>query len=211
VACTGKASPPFATEGEAMFDLSPLGSVVSINMENSSIMFEIAAASAYGSMLSIEGSSPFMKQRLTHVTLKYVRSTYEEELAQATFRHDIPPPRIGVLVIACHVICCSNITKIEKTTLYQIAAIAVEGLSSKVFSVDEGSRKSDLAPVKKLVLATILKLICVAPTAVSVYFCHLACESHTLPFTLKSTAFTLETDWWKIHGCHRAVEGLCKL
>lgn len=195
-----------------MFDLSPLGSVVSIDVDNSSIVLEIAAASAYGSMLSIEGGSPFMKQRLTHVTLKHVRSTYEEERAQATFGHDIPPPRIGLLVIVCHIICCSNITKIEKTTLYQIAAIAVEGLSSGVFSVDEGSRKSDLAPVKKLVLAAILKLICVAPMAVSLFLIYyLACGSQTLPFTLKSTAFTLDTDWWKTHGCYRAVEGLCKL
>jgi hypothetical protein len=170
VACTGKASPPFATEGEVMFDLSPLGSVASINLENSSIMLEITAASAYGSMLSIEGGSPFMKQRLTHVTLKHVRSTYEEERAQATFDHDIPPPRIGLLVIVCHIICCSNVTKIEKVTLHQIATIAVEGLSSRVFSVDEGSRKFDLASVKKLILAAILKLICVAPAAVSSCF-----------------------------------------
>jgi hypothetical protein len=195
-----------------MFDLSPLGSVVSIDVDNSSIVLEIAAASAYGSMLSIEGGSPFMKQRLTHVTLKHVRSTYEEERAQATFGHDIPPPRIGLLVIVCHIICCSNITKIEKTTLYQIAAIAVEGLSSGVFSVDEGSRKSDLAPVKKLVLAAILKLICVAPMAVSLFLIYYqACGSQTLPFALKSTAFTLDIDWWKTHGCYRAVEGLCKL
>ena len=175
-------------------------------------MLEIAAASAYGSMLSIEGGSPFMKQRLTHVTLKHVRSTYEEERAQATFGRDIPPPRLGLLVIACHIICCSNITKIEKVTLHQIAAIAVEGLSSRVFPVDAGSRRSDLAPVKKVVLAATLKLICVAPTAVSLLFNLLsACESQTEPLTLKSTAFTLDTDWWKTHGCYRAVEGLCKL
>ena len=178
-----------------MFDLSPLASAVSINVENYSIMLEIAAASAYGSMLSIEGGSPFMKQRLTHVTLKHVRSTYEEERAQATSGHDVPPPRVGLLVIACHIICCSNIAKIEKVTLYQIAAIAMEGLSSRVFSVDEGSRKSDLAPVKKLVLAAILKLICVAPTAVCLFFIYfLASESQTLSLTLKSTAFTLATD-----------------
>jgi hypothetical protein len=164
-----------------MFDLSPLDTVVSISEENSSIMLEIAAASAYGSMLSIEGGSPFMKQRLTHVTLKHVRSTYEEERVQATSGHDIPPPRIGLLVIVCHIICCNNISKIEKTTLYQIATIAVEGLSSRIFSVDEGNRKSDFAPVKKLVLAAILKLICVAPTAVSLCFIYsLACASYSI-------------------------------
>jgi hypothetical protein len=158
LACLGKTSVPVEVDF-SKFD--------TVDSESLSTELEIAAASAYGSMLSVEAGSPFMKQRLTHITLKHVRSAFEEERDQAVSGIAVKPPRLGLLAIVCHIVCCSNVQKMESSTLRQLSTIAVEGLSSRVFSVGDSSDKLYLKPMKMLVLASVVKLVSVAPASVS--------------------------------------------
>jgi hypothetical protein len=129
---------------------------------------ELNAASAYGSMLSVDGVKPLMKQRLTHISLKQIKMAYEKERDHARNGETVAAPRVGLLAIVCHVVCSSDVSKIDRSTLHQMATLAVEGLSSKIFLAKTGNEKSapKATAAKNLVLAAILKILCVAPTVV---------------------------------------------
>jgi hypothetical protein len=164
LACEGKSSIPSDKTRDPV-ELSFLSSELAANEA-----IEVASASAYGSMLYAE-AYPLMKQRLTHVALKIIRAAYEEEHARAergqTGNHGFPG--VGLVVIASHIVCSSDISKLEKKALHQLSVITLEALSSRVFPVDE-STTLKFATVRKLVLSSILKLICVAPTSVRTFF-----------------------------------------
>jgi hypothetical protein len=125
---------------------------------------EMTAASSFGSMLSGK-LRPVVRQRLTHIGLQYVHKQYEIETIQATSGENISAPRLGLLVIVCHMICCSDITKMDKAVLHQMVTLALEGLGS-----------CDLLPppAKILILASTLKLISVVPSSVG-QSCKVSC------------------------------------
>jgi hypothetical protein len=162
LASTGKSLLPFSPEGGDRLDFS--------TFDENSLLLQITAASAYGSMLSVDGVKPLMKQRLTHTSLKFIRLAYEEERDHARTGQTVVAPQIGLLAIVCHVICCNDVSKIDRATQHQLATLATGGLSSTLFLSSEGLKGTlpNVSAAKNLVLAAILKLICVAPSSVPV-------------------------------------------
>jgi hypothetical protein len=165
MACTGKSSLPFLSDEEAQ--------LVSSKFDNADVLssLEIAAASAYGSILSVETAKPLMKQRLAHVSLRLIRSAYEEQRDQARSGKTVEELRVGTIAVVCHVVCSTDISKTDKSALQHMATLAVEGLSSSIFLTGDGIARSS-SSAKNLILASVLKLVCVAPTSVSLILEH---------------------------------------
>jgi hypothetical protein len=158
LACAGESRLPFEGEDAPVIKLQDLNST---NLALSETL-KIAAASAYGSMISTAEGPPLAKQRLVHMSQKHIRSTYEKDKTEAMAGHAIPEPEIGLLIIVSHILCSCDLNTIEKNLLQQMTTIEIEGLSSSVFAKVEGG-SSKFTHVKSLVLAAILKLICVVP------------------------------------------------
>lgn len=205
MASTGKSFLPFTPEDGDHLDLSKFDEI-------SSLQLQITAASAYGSMLFVD-LKPLMKQRLTHTSLKFIRSKYEEERDHAMTGQTIKAPQIGLLVIVCHVICCNDISKLDQSTQHLLATLGTEGLSSAVF-LNSGNAKSFVSnnsALKNLVLAAILKLICVAPSSVPV---SLTAPINILSLdrpTLNSYFFFLTVEWVFIDISYGAVACVCSI
>ena len=159
VALAAKTKPvlPFSSESDKYLDLEKFDAV---SVES----LQLAAASAYGSMLSVEGVKPLMKQRLTYASFKYTRSTYEKFRDQAMSGQAVVALDVGLLAVVCHVICCNDLSRIDRTTQHQLAFLVIEGLSS-IPTIPNTENQSS---IKLLVLAAVLKLICVAPSSVPV-------------------------------------------
>ena len=124
---------------------------------------EIAAAAGFGSMLSTE-SMQVTKQRFKHIALKFIREARDVEraLLDSTVNSNSSIDSFGLVAIACHIICNSN--KFEKKMINDLSPIAVNGLSSCFL---EGTEESiGYSATLKLVLASTLKLVCVAPSSV---------------------------------------------
>lgn len=126
----------------------------------------LCAASGYGSMLTDSRliTKPLMKQRLIHASSKYIKAAYEAERSQSPTTADsvtTPPP--GLLVVASHILCISDVTKLDRTTLHQLSTLVVEGLSSPLFLSESTASTSS----KNLVLTAVLKVISLVPTVVN--------------------------------------------
>jgi hypothetical protein len=131
---------------------------------------QIVCASGFGGML-MEGSlKQLMRQRLVHVCLKQINSTYDSERTQALAGVPVSAPSIGVLLIACHVISATDVNKGDSTTTRKLATIAIEGLSSEMFQLSSPAASmfpTQIGRARVFVLSAILKLICVAPASVN--------------------------------------------
>jgi hypothetical protein len=155
VACNGIAQFPFTENTEKEFTLKASA------FENQHTIM-LSAASAYGSMLTDSRVKPLMKQRLMHASSKYIKAAYEAEREQARNSETVTPPPAGLLVVVSHIICISDFSKLDGTTLHQVSTLVVEGLSSSIFHSESKAPTSS----KNLVLAAALKVISVAPTVV---------------------------------------------
>ena len=157
LACVGESRPPLGSTDTQLIKLTE-ATTDAEEIQN----LEIAASSAYGSMICTSGGPPLVKQRLVHMTQKHIRSAYEQEKVDAVAGRAIEATRIGLLVIVSHVLCSCDLTMIEKNSLHQMVVLETEGLSSSIFDKEgDGHWRSD--HTKRLVLAAILKLICVVP------------------------------------------------
>eukprot|EP00980_Cylindrotheca_fusiformis_P004458 scaffold953_cov141-Cylindrotheca_fusiformis.AAC.2 len=150
---------PFSSANEIRLDLSLF--------DDSRITsaLEITAASLYGSILSTD-AKPLMKQRLMQPCLKYVKLVYENERNQATPGNSSSTPKVGLLVMVCHVVCVLDISKMDKKSLHQMASIAVEGLSASQLFDPSTPYSPKNTSSKNLILVAILKVLSVAPWAV---------------------------------------------
>jgi hypothetical protein len=182
MACTGKSSLPFSSDEEAQ--------LVSSKFDGADVLssLEITAASAYGSILSVETAKPLMKQRLAHISLRLIRSAYEEQRDQATSGKTVEELRVGTIAVVCHVVCSTDISKTDKWALQKMATLAVEGLSSSIFLTDDGIAQRSSSSAKNLILASVLKLVCVAPTSVRLILEH--CDTVS-PLSIFLFAYTL--------------------
>ncbi|KAG7353695.1 Dos2-interacting transcription regulator of RNA-Pol-II [Nitzschia inconspicua] len=158
VACEDSATIPFDPR-ERTFCMSLGGSLEKMPLQ-------IAAASAYGAMLVVDGIKPLIKQRLSHASLKFIQKTYESESAQAQQDEPVSAPSVGQLLVVCHLVCANDLSKFDRKTTHMAATVSVEGLSSDLFQVgkkmsDDGTR------ARILVICSVLKVICTAPSAVS--------------------------------------------
>jgi hypothetical protein len=127
---------------------------------------QISSAAAYGSILMEDDIKPLIKQRLTHASLKYIKKTFDKERSQAQSGEQISAPPVGLLLIVCHLICASDLSKTDRSTVHMVATLASEGLSSDLFQVgiklpEEGSE------ARMLVICAVLKLVCTSPKTVN--------------------------------------------
>ena len=162
---------PFAKVDEAQLAAWTEGAELGPTLERN-------AASAYGSMLSGK-LKPLVRQRLNHIGLKYIHAEYESESKQAATGEDIKSPRVGLLVVACHIVCCSDLMKMDKSDLHQIVILLLEGLNSCNLLHRQA---------KVLVLTTTLKLISVVPSSVRKSR-HLACLFQVISSNLFCSCF----------------------
>jgi hypothetical protein len=124
----------------------------------------IAAASALGSILSTEGGSPLLKQRLTHISVKRV----VQQLQDPASKPEAQP--LAVLATVSHVICSSSLRNIADSDMQVITGMVVGGLSSiSSLTADAKNQSTELITnalvVKKIVLAAVVKIICTKQTA----------------------------------------------
>jgi hypothetical protein len=134
----------------------------------------IAAASALGSIISTEGGSPLLKQRLTHISVKRI----VQQLKDATAGTKSESQPLAVLAVVSQVICSSSLRNIADSDMQVITGAVVAGLSSISSLVADTKGHSielvtNAIAVKKIVLAAVVKIICTKQTAAlsrSIYF-----------------------------------------
>ncbi len=134
--------------------------------EYSQTMLRIIAASAYGAIMMEEGMKPLMKQRLTHICINYIKTLSEkkEENVQKS------GAQIGRLMITCHLICASDLSKFDRSIIHLLATLVTKGFSTEVFrssSQFTTNFPAEAAKARTLIVSTILKLLCMAPQAVN--------------------------------------------
>lgn len=159
MACEQDAAIPYHSQGQKLDTSTSLE-------QFQQTMLKITASSGYGSMLVVDGVKPLIKQRLSHACLIYIKHTYDKENNQA--QHDVPilAPSIGQLLVVCHLICATDLSKLDRNNLHMIAKISVEGFSSGLFEVGK-TASDDLALARVLVVCAVLKLICTAAQTVN--------------------------------------------
>ena len=143
---------------------------------NFSLLFEekctqtalrIVSASAYGAIMMEEGMKPLMKQRLMYTCIKYIKnlSDVENESIRSTGLC-----QIGRLVVVCHVICASDLSKFDRSIVHSLSTLLIKGFSTDLF---QGSSQIgikfavEVAKARTLVVSSLLKLLCTAPKAVN--------------------------------------------
>lgn len=125
----------------------------------------IAAASAFGSMLSTETGSPLLNQRLTHNAVKQTVARLTDTASAAA----PDPSHLAAVALACHLVCSSSLRNIAASDVTVITDAVVNGLVSvSAFSVDAESTSAEarlnVLIVKKIVLAAAVKIICAKQT-----------------------------------------------
>ena len=126
------------------------------------IVMELAAASAYGAMISVDAGGPFWKQRLMYLTMK--------EVIVVSFSHDVEDSMFwGQLALVTQVVACGNVSALSETALTLLADVLVKDLLLMYprKANDELAHliaTPDVMVLQELVLAGIIKLMG-SPTA----------------------------------------------
>lgn len=122
-----------------------------------------SAAGAFGSLLC--GGRPLWTQRLTHKTLKLLEPTLKlavEDNMNPTL------DSLGFLAVLCHIVCSGTLKSASLAKRGEVTKALVHILVSGILTSDEVARiPSDLGEVKRLLVASILKLSQVSPGLVS--------------------------------------------
>jgi hypothetical protein len=159
IACHGKSDLPFNEGTTKHFDSAAFDEQPSI---------QLSAASAYGSILADSNLKPLMKQRLMYASFKFIKAAYEEERDQAKSGQIVKAPPVGLLLVVSHAMCHSDFARLDRLILHQLCTLVIEGLASDLFESATLYEKSTFSMASKnLVLAAVLKVICVSPTVVS--------------------------------------------
>ena len=164
LACARKAAVPYAQDSNFEVDLLAYDGGVS----GTSFSFAMSAAAAFGSMLCIHDGRPIWKQRITHNTVKYL-----EPILKANEETGVKPTTetLGLVAIVCHIICAGNFKNISLPTRGVAVRAAVRNLVSGPLYDNENLKNpivaSNLVSVKKLMIASILKLSSSSPGLVS--------------------------------------------
>ena len=132
-----------------------------------------ASASAFGTMVSTEDGGPFWRQRLMHLATRHLlQAPNGLDTRSMLSAYALTPTEIGRLLIASFVIASSGLISLGDTALSALADRIMLDFS-RIYA--EGSETNetmnDLGPlmfsVKELVLSAVVKLVAVAPSAVS--------------------------------------------
>jgi hypothetical protein len=160
VACEdGPTTIPFDLRGKKM-------SSTILKGPSEKMSLQIAAASGYGALLTVDGIKPLMKQRLSHVCLKSIKRIYDSECEQARLDQAVTAPSVGQLLVVCHLVCANDLSKFDRKTTHMAATVTVEGLSSDLFRVGK-KLSGNVVKARTLVICAVLKLICNAPATVN--------------------------------------------
>mmetsp|Transcript_17018 Transcript_17018/g.19065 ORF Transcript_17018/g.19065 Transcript_17018/m.19065 type:complete len:991 (-) Transcript_17018:2749-5721(-) len=161
VACEGGAALPFPSDSKSQtFDFS-----ASFKDDYVQTSLHLVAASAYGAILMEDDISPLMKQRITHICLRYTKKLFakSEQVDRTESGH------LGILVVVCHVVCANDLSRFDCETTDSLVRVLIQGFSSDIFQASTlfGSKfPAETAKVRTLVICTLLKFICISPTSV---------------------------------------------
>ncbi|CAB9508742.1 MMS19 nucleotide excision repair protein homolog [Seminavis robusta] len=148
LACNKKAEAPFSETSE--IDFSKLGD------ESLSIM--MTSAECFGSFLC-HGKSPIWTQRQSHKAMKLLEPT----MKLAAERQTTTSCDVGFIAILCHIVCSGNIKCMSLSDRGHFVKLIVQSLVSGLFDSD------NLKTVKKLVVASVMKLLHLYPGLLSNY------------------------------------------
>jgi hypothetical protein len=172
LACSKKSAGDFDDATSFPIDLTVFDKGDPQQPSSVSTELAIAAASALGSILSTEGGSPLLKQRLTHISVKRI----VQQLQDPASKPESQP--LAVLAVVSHVICSSSLRNITDSDMQVITGVVLGGLSSICSLTADAKNQStemimNALVVKKIVLAAVVKIICTKQTAAlsrSIYF-----------------------------------------
>ena len=153
LACKKKSVSIFSEKREDMIDLSAFDSSTD-GKESSRIAVTVAAL--IGSILTTEcRGSGLWRQRLIHIIVKRILESGSH--ISGTSQPDIHYS-MGAVTSLCHVLCSANITAaLSADQCFVVGTMLSQSLSSTEMHID--------GPLTlKLILATILKMICTAPS-----------------------------------------------
>ena len=125
----------------------------------------MVAASAYGAVMMEDGMKPLMKQRLIHKCFRYIKQLF----SRFTESQRTDSPQVGLIIVVCHLVCASDLSKLDDKTVQSLAAYLITGFSTNIFHVSSQAGTqlpADAAAARKLVICALLKVIYTAPTAV---------------------------------------------
>jgi len=161
IACEGCAALPFPSDSKSRtLDFS-----ASFKEDYVTIGLQLVAASAYGAILMEDDISPLMKQRITHICLRYTKKLF----AKSEHVDRTEPGHIGILVVVCHVVCANDLSRFDCETTNSLVRVVVRGFSSDIFQAStlfDSKFPAEAAKARILVICTILKFICISPTSV---------------------------------------------
>ena len=150
LACFGTAKPPLVE-----------GDEITLSGEAETEL-RVVAGSSYGSMLSVDGGSPLWKQRIIHQTLAKTQRVLDSPGV----------PSVAVTTVLCAIVCSGGLRTTKKDIQDRIAFIVIRALSDAAYTVfvdaENGSESTvDSLSLKKLLLASVLKLSSVSPFLVT--------------------------------------------
>jgi hypothetical protein len=184
------------------------------------VAMHLAAASAYGALISVDYGGPFWKQRLLHLTLK--------ELKAFVAPSDVTDPSFwGRLALVAHVIACGNISAISKSMQSMLVNMLMSDLLL-IYPTDVTDELAqlmvtpDIMALQELVLAGIIKLAESARPEVSKYVASLlpamlrilsrgiltGCGSMALALQVLCTVCTFEDEKATLLAFKPAVESV---
>jgi len=131
--------------------------------DNSRLLIEVTAAACYGSVLGSGTIRALTKQRILHLANVRIAAAYDNEREHMKSSEPGPPARVGLLLLACHVVCCSDTATMGPKSLHQLTVITVGGLESEIFA--KGAEKAT-PQAKNLILAAVLKILTTAKSSV---------------------------------------------
>jgi hypothetical protein len=166
ISCEGSGRLPHAPESPAKFDLDS----ITFKTGGACTSVKAVSASSFGTILMQEGIRPLMKQRLTHASLKYINMAYEKEREEAMSGKSVSASQIGVLMVVSYVVCVSDLSNFDRSTIHKIATLVVEGFSSEIFELPAQlctSLQADITKTRTLIVCALLKLLCLVPASVN--------------------------------------------
>ena len=152
LACFKKARIPFADSFNYTLDLNTMGPSLAV--------VAIAAVESFGSFLCY-GRNPLWIQRQSHKTLKLLEPTIR---LGGESESTAPADDLCFIAVLGHIVCSGNVKCINLSDRGALVKLFVKFL---VLSIDDSSTAVETSKVKRLVVASILKMSHIFPGLVS--------------------------------------------
>lgn len=153
LACTKRVAYPFTdiTSPTRILDLCVLDEAG----KNTSNYLSVSAATALGLMLVSANGSALSIQRLRHCTIRY--------MSEIVMNNDSTTilDTIGLVTSACNIVCAGVQSTLNKNDSTMLVDLVLMGLSSNSIAALQSAGTDSL----KLVLASMIKLLCIFPSS----------------------------------------------